>query len=178
MENAHRAVPPPACPFDTQRRRLTSGVNDLPGTTRKARHPKEYSTIEAFLRIVARHQLVLLNGAVGLACLAIIYLPDNPLRIALGTPLAMFLPGYAAMEALKPRAKPLHRLERAALSVALSIAILALVGLVHNFMPWGIRLKPVLYSLAAFTVAASAVAWIRGRGQRHDPQQGAGSGTE
>jgi uncharacterized membrane protein len=49
-------------------------------------------------------------------------------------------------------------IERVALSLGLSIAVVPLVGLVLNFTPWGIRLVPILASLSAFTVAATVVA--------------------
>ena len=55
----------------------------------------------------------------------------------------------------------LEPLERAALSLGLSIAIVPLLGLALNFTPWGIRLAPVLLTIAAFTLACLGAAWWR-----------------
>lgn len=52
-------------------------------------------------------------------------------------------------------------IERAALSIGLSIAIAPLAGLILNFTPWGIRLVPIMVSLSVFTAVATAVAAIR-----------------
>jgi uncharacterized membrane protein len=52
-------------------------------------------------------------------------------------------------------------IERVALSFGLSIAIVPLIGLVLNFTPWGIRLVPVLLSVAGFTVVATGLAAVR-----------------
>ena len=52
-------------------------------------------------------------------------------------------------------------IERIALSFGMSIAVTALIGLGLNYTPWGIRLLPVLYSIAAFIIILSAVALFR-----------------
>ena len=43
----------------------------------------------------------------------------------------------------------------------MSIAVVPLIGLGLNYTPWGIRLTPVVVSLAFFTVAMSAIAYWR-----------------
>jgi uncharacterized membrane protein len=63
--------------------------------------------------------------------------------------------------ALFPKKGSLGGVERVALSFGLSIAVVPLIGLVLNFTPWGIRLYPILISLAVFIIAASGVAWHR-----------------
>jgi len=75
----------------------------------------------------------------------------------------------ASRAAPQPKAKPvppaprrgLDPLERAALSLGLSIAIVPLLGLALNFTPWGIRLWPVTLTLALFCAVACVVAWVR-----------------
>ncbi len=52
-------------------------------------------------------------------------------------------------------------IERVALSFGMSIAITALIGLGLNYTPWGIRLLPVLFSISAFIIILSAVAYFR-----------------
>lgn len=80
-----------------------------------------------------------------------------PLRYILGTIFVLFLPGYALLESLYPRGDELSPLERLALSIGLSLAVVPLVGLVLNYTPLGIRLYPVLVSLA---LLSSAIAFI------------------
>ena len=58
-------------------------------------------------------------------------------------------------------------LERIALSFAMSIAVVPLLGLILNYTPWGIRLEPILYSVASFILITSIIAWLR---QKRLPQ--------
>jgi len=76
----------------------------------------------------------------------------------LGTLYVLFLPGYVIVEALYPRERDLKPLERVALSIGLSLAVVPLVGLVLNYTPWGIRLWPVVISLATLTIGVAVVA--------------------
>lgn len=106
---------------------------------------------------------------------------ETPLRIVLGLPFALFLPGYAFIAALFPEAGESPRedtsnsdetvlprpgdgidgLERVVLSFGLSIAITPLIGLILNFTPWGIRLIPIVLSISGFILIASVIAAIR-----------------
>ncbi len=72
-------------------------------------------------------------------------------RYVLGSLFVLYLPGYALIEALYPRGDELEPLERLALSIGLSLALVPLVGLVLNYTPWGIRLTPIVTSLAILT---------------------------
>jgi len=83
------------------------------------------------------------------------------LRYFLGTLYVLYLPGYVLVEALYPEERDLKPLERLALSIGLSLAIVPLIGLILNYTPWGIRLGPVLVSLAIYTFGISIVALIR-----------------
>src|SRR3972149_42796 len=71
----------------------------------------------------------------------------KPARIILGLPFVLFFPGYALMAALFPRKDDIDPIERVALSLGLSIAVVPLIGLALNYSPWGIRLDPILASL-------------------------------
>ena len=93
--------------------------------------------------------------------LLIAFVPDSLARQVLGLVFVLFLPGYAATAALFPENEQIDMIERLALSFGLSIAIIPLIGLGLNFTPWGIRLDPILASVSAFIVAASAVGWYR-----------------
>jgi uncharacterized membrane protein len=48
-----------------------------------------------------------------------------------------------------------------ALSFGLSLAVTPLIGLVLNYTPWGIRLEPIVASIALFIVAMCGVAYLR-----------------
>ncbi len=83
--------------------------------------------------------------------------PLMPLRYVLGTVFVLFLPGYSLVEALYPRGDELSPLERLALSIGLSLALVPLVGLLLNYTPFGIRLYPVLASLSALTLCLAFI---------------------
>jgi len=57
----------------------------------------------------------------------------------------------------------LDSIERVALSFALSIAVVALIGLILHYTVWGIRLYPILTSLTVFVLGASIIALVRRR---------------
>jgi len=83
------------------------------------------------------------------------------LRYFLGTLYVLYLPGYVLVEALYPEERELKPLERVALSVGLSLAVVPLIGLVLNYTPWGIRLEPITFSLAFYTLGVSLIALKR-----------------
>jgi len=89
-------------------------------------------------------------------------LSSLPVRIPLGLLMVLFVPGYTLIAALFPKKADLEGIERAALSFGLSIAVVPLIGLGLNYTPWGIRLTPVVISLALFTIIMAAAAnWRR-----------------
>jgi len=83
------------------------------------------------------------------------------IRYVLGSIFVLYLPGAMLIEALYPRGEDLEPLERLALSIGLSLAVVPLIGLVLNYTPWGIRLVPVLISLAIFTESMAVLALTR-----------------
>jgi uncharacterized membrane protein len=93
--------------------------------------------------------------------LIIIISPSNVLRIILGLPLVLFLPGYALMAAIYVRKDRLKGQDRLALSLAASVAVVPIIGLILNYIPGFISLRSFYISLALFILVASAVAWIR-----------------
>lgn len=80
------------------------------------------------------------------------------LRYVLGTVFVLYLPGAMLIEALYPKDNELSPLERLALSIGLSLAIVPLIGLILNYSPWGIRLEPVMFSIALFTLSMCIIA--------------------
>jgi Predicted membrane protein len=103
--------------------------------------------------------------AITLVSLAVVMLvkggPLMPIRYLLGAVSVLFMPGYSIVEALYPRGDELAPLERLALSIGLSLAVVPLVGLILNYTPWGIRLVPVVVSNTALTIALLTVAALR-----------------
>ena len=85
----------------------------------------------------------------------------SPVRIILGLPLVLFLPGYSLIAALFPRKDDLDGIERVALSFGLSIAVVPLLGLALNYTPFGIRLSPILIVLSVFTISLAIAAYAR-----------------
>ncbi|MEN3062108.1 MAG: DUF1616 domain-containing protein [Candidatus Methanosuratincola petrocarbonis] len=83
------------------------------------------------------------------------------LRYALGSLFVLYLPGAALIELLYPKKSDLSQLERLALSLGLSLALVPLVGLVLNYTPWGIRLEPILASVSLLTVGLATGAAFR-----------------
>lgn len=107
------------------------------------------------------------------------FVPDviaRPLRIVTGLSFVLFVPGYALVAALFPRGRQLHDdtaagsgresspitgIERAALSVGVSAVVVPLIGYLLNFTLWGIRERPTVLAVGAFTVVAAVVASYR-----------------
>jgi uncharacterized membrane protein/LysM repeat protein len=85
----------------------------------------------------------------------------EPARIGFGLVFVLFLPGYVLVAALYPRKDDLDLVERLALSLGLSIAVVPLIGLGLNYSPWGIRLNPILAFVTLFIVLAAGVAMYR-----------------
>jgi len=89
------------------------------------------------------------------------FLNTSPVRVLLVLPMILFWPGYCLIASLFPQESDIDLLERFALSFGLSIAVVPLIGLGLNFTPWGIRLEPVVVSLALFTLAMIFIAHYR-----------------
>jgi hypothetical protein len=103
--------------------------------------------------------------AITLASLIVVMLvkggPLIPIRYLLGAVSVLFMPGYSMVEALYPRGDEMAPLERLALSIGLSLAVVPLIGLMLNYTPWGIKLIPVVASNTALTIALLTAAALR-----------------
>jgi len=115
------------------------------------------------MRIRLQNELLLVNILAILLIIIITFFPANVLRIILGLPFVLFLPGYTLIAALFPRKNALDSIERVALSFGLSVAMVPLIGLILNYTPWGIRLYPILISLTIFIIITSVICWYRRR---------------
>ena len=94
----------------------------------------------------------------------------SALRTLLVLPLILLLPGYGLVSVLYPAHDPpgperdqadvspgIGSIERFALSLPLSLGLVASVALVLNFTAYGIRLRPVLAGVAGLTVGLAVL---------------------
>ena len=138
-----------------------------------------WAQADAEKRLLARFAIAekirnefVLTALLGLALLALIVLgaegrPAPPalalLRLLLGLAYVLFVPGYALQAALFPRAGDLDGPERLALSFGLSVAVVPLLALVLDRLPWGIRLWPIVAGEGLIIALWAAVAVFRRR---------------
>jgi len=115
------------------------------------------------LKVKSESDLIVIVTLSALLILIISVVPSNDLRIVLGLPFILFFPGYTFVTALFPKKTDLGGIERLALSLGLSIAVVPLIGLILNYTPWGINLNPILASIAVFIAVTSVGAWYRRR---------------
>ena len=102
--------------------------------------------------------------------IAVFIIPENAypivyIRYLLGSIFILWLPGYTFIKALFPTHVPiktssesLDTIERVALSIGMSLALVPIVGLLLNYTPWGIRLAPVTLSLLGLSITFATVA--------------------
>lgn len=89
-------------------------------------------------------------------------------RNVLGVIFVLFLPGYAFVKAVfqkklpvKTSSESLENIERFVLSIAMSIALTPMVGLILYYTPIGIDLTPITLSLLTLTIAFATIAMTR-----------------
>src|SRR5438552_15525330 len=75
--------------------------------------------------------------------------------------LVLFFPGYLLVAALFPEDTTIDWIERTALSFGLSVAVVPLLGLLLYFTPFGMKVEPMITTIAAFTVVAGFTAYWR-----------------
>lgn len=108
------------------------------------------------MRISLKKEYVIIAGLL----LVMVFFSDF-LRIILGLPFALFLPGYLVMAALYPKKDEPDGLVRIALSMGLSIIIVPLIGLLLNYLSSGVRLLPMMLSLLFFDIFMFVLGWYR-----------------
>jgi hypothetical protein len=126
--------------------------------------PKPPSTLVGYALSLRSLWFWAITALVALTTFIVFYIADPPLiyvRYVLGSIFVLYLPGSMLIEALYSKGEDLESLERLALSMGLSLAVVPLIGLFLNYTPWGIRLTPIVVSLAAFTEAMSILALVR-----------------
>jgi uncharacterized membrane protein len=127
------------------------------------------------LKLRGIHDLLVIVAVTALLSICIVFVPSDILRVILGLPSVLLFPGYALVAALFPRKGHLSNVERVALSIGLSMAVVSLTGLVLNYL-WEVSLYPILVSIAGFTVLMCAAAYYRRaqlpQQERHEPHIG------
>src|ERR671914_1086969 len=99
------------------------------------------------------------------ATLALVYFaPSDKLwvavRICLGTVFVILVPGYALLSLLVGRTK-INYLERLVLSIAASLAVISMLGLVLNSGPLGLELNVIVLSISCFSLIFMILASYR-----------------
>jgi hypothetical protein len=128
--------------------------------------PPASRSLAEYLRLWERNLWLYAVLVISFSTVLVIYLmpsayPFVALRWVLGSVFVLFVPGYVTVEALFPRGRELDSIERFALSVGLSLALVPLVGLLLNYTPWGIRLNPIVISLTILTVGLALIGLAR-----------------
>jgi uncharacterized membrane protein len=113
------------------------------------------------VRFLKYRDLLIVDALTVILLLNVLLVPDFSLRLVIGGLFVLFLPGYTLISTLFPKRRDLGHLERGALSIGLSLAVVPLIGLALNYTPWGIRLQPLLLFLSAFNILMSMAAYWR-----------------
>jgi len=115
-------------------------------------------------------RVILLNFAFLFLLSSMLFLPVTALRIIFGLPCLLFIPGYVILLALLSTERSLATGEKIALSFALSIAIVAFLGLLLGYTPWGINPYSVVISLwlLSFIFSMAYMARIRHQAQKEN----------
>lgn len=102
-----------------------------------------------------------LVATVLIAAVFLLRLNHLPVEVLVAVPFVLFLPGYALSYALFGRGT-FGAVERALVSVAASIALAIVTGVLLNVMPWGLDANTWLFALAGLTLALGVFALTRG----------------
>src|SRR2546427_12891595 len=105
---------------------------------------------------------LLLVGAASVALLSLVLSGVSGIvRFALAVLFIFVMPGYAIVAAVFPKDSEVPWLERIALSVGLSLATVALLGVVLDATPWGVRLDTIVVAVLVFNLGMCAFAYWR-----------------
>jgi len=104
--------------------------------------------------------------AVAALTVALVFtVPENAypfayVRYVLGAVFVLFLPGYTFIKTLFPT-KELDNIERTALSIGTSIALVPIIGLLLNYTAWGIGTTSITLALLALTTILATASIVR-----------------
>jgi uncharacterized membrane protein len=106
------------------------------------------------------YDLLLICLATAVLFIIVALCQSTPARLILGVPFVVFSPGYTLIAALFPGRGSISSAERIAYSIASSLALVIVIGLILNYA-WEITIYPILISLTAVIYLLSAIAWYR-----------------
>jgi hypothetical protein len=162
--------------YDAQNKAILSTILQLQeqGKLQLAARPQQTLATSAYLKTSEATWFWAILALTFATLAAVFTIPETAIplvyiRYALGTIFVLWLPGYAFIKALFPTArapikageKDLDIIERTALSIGTSLALVPMVGLLLNYTPWGIRLTPIVLSLVTLTVIFALAAVLR-----------------
>jgi hypothetical protein len=81
-------------------------------------------------------------------------------RYLFGAIFVLWVPGYSLIKALFPT-KEIDSIERVALSIGISVALVPIAGLLLSYTPFGIRTTPITISLLALAITFATIAIIK-----------------
>lgn len=130
--------------------------------------PLSFTLKDYILSVHAYWYLLIIAVAAVTATLILANLERTPIvggillyaRYLLASVFVLFLPGYSFIKALFP-VKEIDNVERIALSIGMSLAIVAINALILNYTPWGISTTPITLSLLGLTLTLSTAAVVR-----------------
>lgn len=113
------------------------------------------------MKLKVLSEILIIDILTVLLVIFILVIPSTVARIIIGLPFFLFFPGYTFVSTFVVKKRVIGNIELLALSVGMSIVVVALIGFALNYTIWGIRLDPVLYSIAVFIFFTSAITLIR-----------------
>ncbi len=133
-----------------------------------AREERKGSPVDQLRAIPADLAGVVVLTALAAASTVVPVLSDSVLRALIVLPLVLILPGYAFVAALFPERDEadgagIDLVERLALSIGLSIALVGFVGLAIGVSPLRLALGPILVGLCGTTIVCVVIAFERRR---------------
>jgi len=119
--------------------------------------PRVEGSFFSYMKSISKSAPFWLTVFVSIATLSTVYLvpQEGPwliARIVVGAVFVLFMPGYALVQILFPK-KDMDFVERIVLSIGLSFAVSPIIGLMLNYVLWGIRLDSIVVSLSAVSIA-------------------------
>lgn len=82
------------------------------------------------------------------------------IRIVVGIPFVIFIPGYSLVSAIFIKKDDISWIERIALSFGLSIIIVIMWGLIIEYSHWGLKFQPMFLSLSASIIFLCITSYI------------------
>ncbi|AFZ70664.1 Protein of unknown function (DUF1616) [Caldisphaera lagunensis DSM 15908] len=92
---------------------------------------------------------------ISVSMISSIFIPDKYILVKgiLVSPILFFYPGYGVVESIYPNKNDWGELERVAIYIAISLAIIPLIGLILNLLPQGLTVLSVSLSLYIFSLS-------------------------